>query len=410
MIHEDLLSVIDEIEGTFGELLNLTSKAGKKQESLDETKSYGKRRKWYGAKGDLTAAAREIGTVQMIDKAKKVAYSDLMRKRNKLEGRVLDLMQQLDEGKISLTQLEWALKVELAGAYQDAYVLGQRAVGYTGDLMDEDIAFLKSFRRTENQYLRNFMGAIAADKLVMDKMDRIKMYVDTVGSVFEHARAEAAPPWVKIYWVPTMGAKHCPDCLKLAVGSPYTKESLPTTPRAGDTQCLSNCKCKLMIRFKRIEEEGGPEEIAIPGEKPPGEDYELHPELYDKFKGDVPEFRYFLDKNLGDERAARKEFVGAVKKAGVGFTPSNYDDPYNARFFKSNRIWKDVQGIKELERTIDPTSPDRKTLRKDRQTLMRDLLGVNKALRKDGLRWIRPDGYGGYTVGEHGRPSFLYPK
>jgi hypothetical protein len=311
---------------------------------------------------------------------------------------------------IDIGQLGWGLKKELGVAYQEAYVFGQQSVGYTGDLMDEDLAFIKSFRRSENKFLNKFMGAIVADKLVMDRYERAKMYVDTIKTVFDHGRVEGAPPWVTIYWVPSRGAQHCPDCLILAVNSPYTKKTLPTTPRAGDTRCLSNCKCHLMIRFKKPKEEPDAEEKKLPGIKPPGEEYTIHPDLYSKFKGNVPEFRFFMDKNLGNSVAARKEFVAAVKKSGVGFTPSNYDDPFNRRFFKSNKTWFDIQKIKEIELSMPRTSKEGIILRKKRQDLMQDLLAANTKLRKDGLRWIRPDGYGGYTVGPDGKPFILLPK
>ena len=40
--------------------------------------------------------------------------------------------------------------------------------------------------------------------------------------------------------------EHCDDCIELASNSPYTKETLPTVPRAGDTRCLWNCHCELV--------------------------------------------------------------------------------------------------------------------------------------------------------------------
>jgi len=164
------------------------------------------------------------------------------------------------------------------------------------------------------------------------------------------------------------------------------------------------------MRFKKPKKDQEQEEEKLPGIKPPGEAYEIHPDLYRKFKGDVPEFRFFLDKNIGDHVAARKEFVAAVNKAGVDFTPSNYDDPFNRRFFKSNRLWTDIQKIKAIERTVPGMSPEGIDLRKKRQALMGQLLNANTRLRKDGLRWIRPDGYGGYSVGPDGKPTTLFPK
>lgn len=376
------------------------------KKAIKETKSYGKRRKFFKPKGDLSAAARELASPEGIDKAKAKAYVGYSRMEAGVESRVMKLMKQHEAGEIDLGQLEWGLKKELGIAYKDAYALGQMSVGYTGELTDEDLSFIKSFKRSENKFLSRFMKVIAADKLVMDRYDRLSMYVDTIKTVFDHARVEAAPPWIKIYWVPTTGARHCPDCLVLAVNSPYTKKTLPNTPRDGTTRCLSNCKCHLMIRYKKPDDtEPTPE-----GVKPPGEEYELPVDLYSKFKGDVPEFRFFLDKNTGNPKAARKEFVAAVKKAGVGFEPSNYQDPYNRRFFKSNKTWFDIQKIKEVEKTLIPNSPEGITLRKKRQDMMQDLLRANTKLRKDGLRWIRPDGYGGYTVAPDGKPFTLLPK
>jgi hypothetical protein len=409
MKEEQIINAIDNIQNMLAKIAVYEVISEDSDKHLKETKSYGKRRKTYKAKGDLTAAARELASPEGIDIAKAKAYVGFIRMETGLESRVMKLMRQQEAGDIDIGQLEWGLKKELGVAYKEAYSLGQRSVGYSGDLMDEDLAFIKSFKKTENGFLRKFMGAIAADKLKMNRYQRAKMYVDTVRSVFDHARVEAAPEWVKIYWTPTRGARHCPDCLILAVNSPYTKKTLKHVPRDGFTICKSSCKCHLMIRYKKPVEPPAEEE-KLPGVKPPGEEYTIHPDLYDKFKGDVPEFRFFMDKNLGNPIAARKEFVAAVKKAKVGFEPSNYQDPFNRRFFKSNRLWVDIQKMKRIEATTPFKSPEGIRLRKKRQALMQDLLNTNRKLRKDGLRWIRPDGYGGYSVGLDGKPVTLFPK
>ena len=774
MINKQIITKIDEIQNALAKLVVLDffiMEGGARLGKLKETKSYGKRRKKYEPKGDITAAARELASPEGIDIAKAKAYVGYAMMEAGVESRVTKLMKQHEAGKIDLGQLEWGLKKEFGVAYKEAYVFGQNSIGFSGDLMDEDLAFIKSFKRTENKFLGKFMKAIAAEKLVMDRYERLKMYVETIRTVFDHARVEASPDWVKIYWTPSRGAMHCPDCLILAINSPYTKKTLPTTPRAGDTRCLcitapdsriltkrgwiaivdvkegdlvfthkgrwkkvlkthknrpnrshvhacieaptgkkigvtsdhhfltpqgwesikdidklklpmynikheylpnmrsknpygqqiwpmyylsqrlsklwskkglpsegmhflryesegkttmgrpiikeqdqgssfvfrnekaeriqrsirskfyfyksrwseicfllgkwkeaiylqislaldlcqwayserlyfapweprsirrrvgkdgidakwrafifahdlrakaangrstrsricggssrmdvprmwqsisstskrgkkskkvlfnqmpeksqaitrmdmqtvrekiqgslrawrkakkillprllqksqktilydltveddqsfiveglvahnSNCKCHLMIRYKKPDDT----EPIPEGIKPPGEEYELQPDLYGKFKGDVPEFRFFLDKNTGNPIAARKEFVAAVKKAKVGFTPSNYDDPYNRKFFKSNKIWFDTQKIREIEKTVTSMNPEGIALRKKRQDLMKDLLKANTELNKKGFRWIRPDGYGGYTVGADGKPFTLMPK
>ncbi len=41
---------------------------------------------------------------------------------------------------------------------------------------------------------------------------------------------------------------NCVECPIIASSSPYTRESIPTLPRAGDTPCKSRCKCFLTTR------------------------------------------------------------------------------------------------------------------------------------------------------------------
>ncbi len=225
--------------------------------------------------------------------------------------------------------------------------------------------------------------------------------------VADKVQVEGAPPYAKIYWVPTRGAKHCPDCLVLAVNSPYTKETLPSYPGDGTTKCGKHCQCKLLIRIHIVKEEtyewSGPLHPFDKNRQP-------RPELYGKFKENIPEFRFFLDKNLGDRRTAKKEFEAAINAAKVGLTGSNYDDPHNPRFFKSNRLWLEIEKVREAEKRagangLQPMSPQKKALRKKRQQMMHDLIALNKNLEKGGLRWIRPNGYSGYQVGPDGRAS-----
>ena len=79
---------------------------------------------------------------------------------------------------------------------------------------------------------------------VMPLEKRVSMYAQTLDGIEGNAWVEDQGDRVVIDWVLGV-AEHCPDCLILAANSPYTKLSLPTTPRAGSTKCLSNCRCSL---------------------------------------------------------------------------------------------------------------------------------------------------------------------
>ena len=72
------------------------------------------------------------------------------------------------------------------------------------------------------------------------------MYGDWLDSLFVEGAISQIPLSMLIYWT-LHPAEHCVNCLELAAGSPYTKETLPTFPKRGDTQCLTNCKCTLEL-------------------------------------------------------------------------------------------------------------------------------------------------------------------
>jgi hypothetical protein len=75
MIKKQIINTIDEIQDTLAKLAVQEIVSEKELgPQFKETKSYGKRRKIYKAKGDLTAAARELASPEGIDIAKAKAY------------------------------------------------------------------------------------------------------------------------------------------------------------------------------------------------------------------------------------------------------------------------------------------------------------------------------------------------
>ena len=78
----------------------------------------------------------------------------------------------------------------------------------------------------------------------------VDAYVETINAIY-HAGLVRATPAETIWFWRLHPAEHCEGCKVLARYSPYTKFTLPTTPKAGSTQCLSNCKCSLEARTAR---------------------------------------------------------------------------------------------------------------------------------------------------------------
>jgi len=205
----------------------------------------------------LAGALKGKLEIQMIRKA--VAdYGKLKREfREKLFGH----MKDYDAGKITITQLAARLKGVIGPSWEEAYVLGTRAVGNSFGLTPEDRTFLKGARKTEYMFLDKFMGDIAANREKMGRYDRLEMYVNSMDAMYQHGQVDGSPDNVEIDWV-LHPAEHCPDCVKFAAEGPYTKKTLPAIPRDGTTQCLSGCKCTLRIR--RVEPKVEPPKVAGP--------------------------------------------------------------------------------------------------------------------------------------------------
>jgi hypothetical protein len=104
-----------------------------------------------------------------------------------------------------------------------------------------------SLAETEAKY---FLSLLLV-KEAMDPARRIPMYGGFAWSGFWRGFASNMPTGSVIHW--RLGiAEHCRDCLNLASKSPYTKPgprkgALPTVPRNGDTRCLNNCRCRLVV-------------------------------------------------------------------------------------------------------------------------------------------------------------------
>jgi hypothetical protein len=141
----------------------------------------------------------------------------------------------------------------LYGFYRRAYrcglKAGGRAVTSSGPLLTrEDERWVKTAVNEEARYWRKFMADVlsGAGRLSYDR--RKEMYVKTLTSLYETGKIQALPDQVLLYWVIDSHIENCNDCKFMAENGPYTKQNIPTVPRSGNTQCLSNCGCRIMTR------------------------------------------------------------------------------------------------------------------------------------------------------------------
>ena len=159
------------------------------------------------------------------------------------------IAQDLEDGRINLKTFDRRSHDAITKNFRKTYE------SHLGRALDEgDELYLQRAAQTEMKHARAFGRDIKGGRLRMPRAKRSGMYANTLNGISWNAMVEKQPDNVRIRW--KLGtAEHCVDCIILASQSPYTKASLPTTPRAGATACLSNCKCKLTFQVGVLSQE-----------------------------------------------------------------------------------------------------------------------------------------------------------
>jgi len=156
------------------------------------------------------------------------------------------LTRQLYAGRINIAQWEIAIASQLKDAHLAQAIF---AVGGRANMTSVEYGRVGGTLRDEYRYLANFANDIASGRISeRQALARIQQYGNATQQSYwrEYALASKSD----IYWNLTP-ADHCQasanglGCVDLALGSPYTVETLPTFPGAGATTCRGNCTCFL---------------------------------------------------------------------------------------------------------------------------------------------------------------------
>lgn len=142
------------------------------------------------------------------------------------------------------------LKDEFRNLYRTSFAMGLRGshahLAPQQLLTPEDDRWIESAFRHEMRYFNSFLDQVLNGRLTPNQINwRLGLYMLAARSIYDAGRVTGSHPNSLIYWIYNPEAQHCESCLYLREHSPYTKRTLPTTPRSGATQCLSNCKCHL---------------------------------------------------------------------------------------------------------------------------------------------------------------------
>lgn len=204
----------------------------------------------YPRKGLEKNAAKEVA--QLIKKTESEMISHLYRFRSDDPSR-----------QISKTQFRNRMKSTLQQAYRKAYEIGTKgssvgtaAPGLVGHSSEDEKRFVASVFAEEAKHFNKLIASIisGSESMTRAKM-RIGRYSNAVRSTYEAAKLLQVPDDSILHWVLQSG-NPCEDCRTIQRLSPFTKRTLPTTPKAGSTRCLDRCFCKVRV------EKATPEEVA----------------------------------------------------------------------------------------------------------------------------------------------------
>lgn len=160
-------------------------------------------------------------------------------------GELHSLLGRYTAGAITIPELQQAVHDLLTETHAGGVAFGRWRAGLMAPLSDADFLAGRAIADEQILYFARFTEALAnGDISEAQAAARMDMYAMRVRGTASQAFLESSDSEALFYWILT-AAEHCPDCPFLASQNPWLSSELYTTPGAGDTQCLSNCKCVL---------------------------------------------------------------------------------------------------------------------------------------------------------------------
>jgi len=154
-------------------------------------------------------------------------------------------------GKKPFYDFETNARILVRNAHERAFELGLRAAGLTNPkkMIEDDKTLanrMEALIDGELVYFDKMMDEMRGGSLRGGPSIRAARYVEAVYSSFNQGRVAGMPSVSLIHWH-LESDKPCNDCKLIARFSPFTRDNLPTVPKAGMTRCLNNCWCNLEV-------------------------------------------------------------------------------------------------------------------------------------------------------------------
>lgn len=145
----------------------------------------------------------------------------------------------------------------LRRGYYTAFELGLASSGsalFRVTVSDADRVYIEGAIAQEMVFFNKLLREIDKGSYAGRLHDRLAAYAESLKHVYYAGRVMGTPSGMIVDWIAPMDRNTCKGCEFMFRHSPYTKRTLPTTPRAGDTPCLNRCRCRLVMRTVSKEE------------------------------------------------------------------------------------------------------------------------------------------------------------
>lgn len=179
-----------------------------------------------------------------------------------------ELARLVAEGRLAPQDWRERMRQEIKNEVIRQYVLGRGGLeqmtqsdwGSVGGIISDQYRHL-------DRKAGNFYDEVAAGNLSEGTIAaRSRMYINSAREGYERAlsRRLADSEYDEEHWFTTSG-ESCPDCMDYASLGWQPMGTIPTRPGAGDTACLTSCKCYMSYRASesgRVFGEGETERVA----------------------------------------------------------------------------------------------------------------------------------------------------
>lgn len=171
------------------------------------------------------------------------------------QSRVHDIVLQLNNGVLTVAEFGDEFYKILLDGHGDSWMLGRQRSGDLSAFGVDDALIAREIADEQTEFLQDFLDALDSNpryryedgtfnlEIVNNRSD---MYVSRMRATASEAFVESSDSGEEFNWVLGAVEEHCLDCPDLAEISPWTADTLFTHPGAGDTPCLTNCKCHLV--------------------------------------------------------------------------------------------------------------------------------------------------------------------